>query len=67
MRRPGWSPDDDAIDVVAHNNEDEGDDGAYDDGDKGNDDGGGHRVPAGNRGVTAMLGGANPREQIGGS
>ena len=63
--RPGWSPDDGALDVVAHNNEDEGDDGADDDGDKGDDDGGGHRVSAGHRGVAAMLGGAHPRQEIG--
>ena len=60
MMRPGWSPDDGAVDVVTHNNEDEGNDGADDDGDKGNVDVGGHRVPAGNRGVAAMLGGAHP-------
>ena len=64
MMRLGWSPDDGAVNLVAHNYGDEGDDDADDDGDKGNDDGGGHRVPAGHRGVAAMLGGAHPRQQI---
>ena len=60
MRRLGWSPDDGAVDLVAHAN-----DGGDDDDSDGEDDNDGHRVPAGHRGVTAMLRGSHPRHEIG--
>ena len=56
MRRLEWSPDHGAVNLVAHAN-----DGVDSDGEDDND---GHRVPAGHRGVAAMLGGAHPRQEI---
>ena len=60
MMRLGWSPDDGAVDLVAHAS-----DGGDDDDSGGEDDDDGHRVPAGDRGVAAMLGGAHPRQEVG--